>query len=160
MSRDKRTQKSPEVVSGSRPFFPQEIQFEDEMLVEGNRVNFYIPVCFEPAAVFGEKLRVDDGSGFVNVYANYDLDKGCVCDTLEITKVLDSREESYEYRLSTEEKAMLGEKMEQYHFREDTLQSIKKEYETERKSVLKQLAGAKERAVSSSAPCKRDGPEI
>lgn len=160
MSGDRRTQKRPEEVSGSRPLFPQEIQFEDEMLVEGNRVNFYIPVCFDLAAVFGEKLRVDDGGGFVNVYANYDLDKGCVCDTLEITKVLDSREESYQYRLSQEEKALIGEKMEQYQFRGDTLQDMRKGYETERKSVLKQLAGSKERTDFSSASCNKDGPEI
>ncbi len=35
-----------DIVSGSRRLKPEEISFEDEMMVIGNRLNFYIPLYF------------------------------------------------------------------------------------------------------------------
>lgn len=157
MSEDKNT---PEFVSGSRRFHPQEITFEDEMMIMGNRLNFYIPICFEPVEIFGEKMRMDDGDGFINVYANYDLDKGCVCDTLEIVKVVyDEKESDYCYLLSDEEKAIIQKKMEQYHYANDTLQTIRKEYLAEKSSVLAQLDSAQSKVAPVSSR-KSYAPEL
>ena len=136
--------KASEYVSGSRRLRPEEIAFEDEMLIIGNRLNFYMPLYFDPVEVFGEKMRLEDGEGYINVYANYDLDNECVCDTLEIVKVLYNDEEwNGYYLLSAEEKAAIQRKMEQYHHGANTLQTVLKDYAEEKGSVLGQLAKAK-----------------
>lgn len=136
-----------DIVSGSRKLKPEEISFEDEMLVIGNRLNFYIPVCFDVAEVFGEKPLIKNEDGYINVYANYDLDEGCVCDMLEIVKVVDGGPETeYYYPLSKEEKAAVMEKMKQYHYGKATLESIQSEYLSEKASVLTQLADARIKA--------------
>ena len=75
--------KASEYISGSRRLRPEEIAFEDEMLIIGNRLNFYMPLYFDPVEVFGEKMRLEDGEGYINVYANYDLDNECVCITMK-----------------------------------------------------------------------------
>lgn len=158
MNSDIKSKRKPEYVAGVRTFYPQEIRFEDEMLIDGHHLNFYIPICFDPAVVFGPKLQIAEGGGYVNVYANYDLDKGCVCDALEIVKVLyDGSESNYEYRLSNEEKAWIQERMEHYHFAGDTLQTIRREYEAEKNSVLSKLAAAK---TEGQAPLETKKPKI
>lgn len=155
----KEDKKASEYVSGSRRLRPEEIEFEDEMLIIGNRLNFYIPLCFDPVEIFGEKMRMEDGEGYINVYANYDLDNGCVCDALEIAKILYSGEEwNGCYLLSAEEKAFIQKKMEQYRYGRDTLQTILKEYAEEKASVLGQLAKAK--AAAPSFPSKSYAPEL
>lgn len=142
-----------ELVSGSRGFYPQEIGFEDEMLIDGNHLNFYIPLYFDPVVVFGEKLYIQSGEGYVNVYANYDLDNKCVCDTLKITKVFYSgAEENYEYRLSDTEKLFIQEKMRCYCFGGETLKSIQEEYDLEKPSLLGQLATIKEQNKVQKMP--------
>ena len=45
--------KATEYISGSRRLWPEEIAFEDEMLIIGNRLNFYMPLYFDPVEVFG-----------------------------------------------------------------------------------------------------------
>ena len=121
------------------------------MMIIGNRLNFYIPIGFDPVAIFGEKMRIDDADGFINVYANYDLDKGCICDTLEIVKVVyDDKDSDYCYLLSDDEKAIIQKKMEQYHYSNDTLQTIRNEYLAEKSSVLAQLDSAQAKVSSPS----------
>lgn len=152
-----------ELVSGSRGFYPQEIGFEDEMLIDGNYLNFYIPLYFDPVTVFGEKLYIESGEGYVNVYANFDLDNKCVCDTLKITKVLYSgAEENYEYRLSDTEKLLIQEKMRRYCFGGETLKSIQAEYDLEKPSLLGQLAAAKGQGKTPAEPkqTKAHEPEL
>ena len=151
--------KASEYVSGSRRLRPEEIAFEDEMLIIGNRLNFYMPLYFDPVEVFGEKMRLEDGEGYINVYANYDLDNECVCDTLEIVKVLYNDEEwNGYYLLSAEEKAAIQKKMEQYHHGANTLQTVLKDYTEEKVSVLGQLAKAKAAAPPFSS--KSYAPEL
>lgn len=152
-----------EYVSGSRRIYPHEITFEDEMIIDNNCLNFYIPIYFEPTAVFGEKLYIAEGEGYINVFANYDLDKGCICDSLEITKVLyDGSETNYQYKLSSEEKVFIQKKMENYCFAGDTLQTICKSYAAEKKSLLSKLAAAKvqNKIADREKPLKSHEPEI
>ena len=152
-----------ELVSGSRGFYPQEIGFEDEMLIDGNYLNFYIPLYFDPVTVFGEQLHIESGEGYVNVYANFDLENKCVCDTLKITKVLYSgTEENYEYRLSDTEKLLIQEKMRRYCFGGETLKSIQAEYDLEKPSLLGQLAAIKDqnKVPEMPNPNKAHGPEL
>lgn len=143
----KEDMKAMEFVSGSRRLRPEEIIFEDEMLIIENRLNFYMPVYFDPIEIFGEKMRLEDGEGYINVYADYDMDNRCVCDSLEIVKIkYDDKEMIYYYLLSDEEKAAIQQKMDQYHYNKDTLQTLLKEYAEEKASVLKQLENAKTKA--------------
>lgn len=151
--------KASEYVSGSRRLRPEEIEFEDEMLIIGNRLNFYMSVYFDPIEIFGEKMRLEDGEGYINVYADYDMDNRCVCDSLEIVKIkYDDKEMIYYYLLSDEEKAAIQQKMEQYRYGRDTLQTILKEYAEEKASVLGQLAKAK--TAAPSFPSKSYAPEL
>lgn len=63
--------------------------------------------------VFG--TRTAKGDDWLNVYANYDIAAGQVCDMLEIDlHQADGREESVEYCLNAVEKATLLQKMDAY----------------------------------------------
>ena len=86
---------------GSRQFLWDEISFEEEIVADDNMLNFYVPIFFNAASVFGkqaERLGPDDS---FNVYANYDMDAGAVCEYLEIlVKYHDGVEDTAMYRLS------------------------------------------------------------
>ena len=67
----------------------------------------------------------------MNLYANYDMTAGQICDELELVLVHASgKEESVEYRLNAVEKAVLLRKMEDY-CQQQTGQSLK-DYSTQR----------------------------
>lgn len=100
---------------GERQFRQDEISFAEEIVVDDNFLNFYVPVFFDAAAVFGkpvEKLGPDDS---FDVYANYDMDAGEVSEYLEILiKYWDGVEDTTMYRLSPEEQEMFQTKMDEY----------------------------------------------
>ena len=72
-------------IRGDRRLDPGEISFSDEVLEENGKLNFYMDVYFSPDAVLGTFVCTDENDDIVNVYANYDLERGEVCDDLEIT---------------------------------------------------------------------------
>ena len=100
---------------GERRLQLNEISFAEEIVVDDNTLNFYVPIFFDAAAVFGkpvEKLGPDDS---FDVYANYDMDAGEVSEYLEILiKYWDGVEDTAMYHLSTEEKEMFQQKMDEY----------------------------------------------
>lgn len=100
---------------GERQFQLNEISFAEEIVVDDNALNFYVPIFFDAAAVFGkpiEKLGPDDS---FDVYANYDMDAGEVSAYLEILiKYWDGVDDTAMYRLSPEEKEMFRQKMDEY----------------------------------------------
>lgn len=103
------------VLSGSRRLSIEEITFQDEISECGSLLNFYVPVTFDPDAVFGTHVATEENDDFLNVYAKYDLDVGHVCDELEVMMVWgDSSEETYRYPLNEEECAALHAKMDAY----------------------------------------------
>ena len=77
--------------------------FEDSIEAMDDRIlNFYVVPCF----------NVDE---VLNIYANYDMQRRQVCDTLEITLYGSGIEDqSLTYRLNAAEKEVLREKMEAY----------------------------------------------
>lgn len=102
-------------ICGDRRLDPGEISFSDEVLEENGKLNFYMDVYFSPDAVLGTFVCTDENDDIVNVYANYDLERGEVCDDLEITLWhgdCDCLE--MKYRLSPEEKGLLLPKMEKH----------------------------------------------
>lgn len=72
-------------------------------------------VVFDADKLFGTHTQDYDNYDWFNVYANYDMESRCVCDTLEVYLQHDAGgEEEFKYRLTDEEKALLLPKMEDY----------------------------------------------
>ena len=103
------------VLSGSRRLSIEEITFQDEISECGSLLNFYVPVTFDPDAVFGTHVATEENDNFLNVYADFDLDAGEVCDALTVIYVYgDGSEETYHYPLTEEERVALHTKMDAY----------------------------------------------
>ncbi len=93
--------------------------------MDGHRLNFYLETYFDVDAVFGTHVCTAENDDTLNVYADYDMATGQVCDELEVDlHRADGREESVEYRLNAVEKATLLWKMEEY-CQQQTGQSLK-----------------------------------
>ena len=91
----------------------KDFSFADEVTADDGRLNFYLENSFDVDRVFG--TRVAKGDDWLNVYANYDMASGQVCDMLEVDlHRADGREESMEYCLNAVEKAALLQKMDAY----------------------------------------------
>lgn len=91
----------------------KDFSFADEIAANDGRLNFYLENSFDVDRVFGTRTAKRDG--WLNVYANYDMAAGQVCDVLEVDlHRADGREESIEYRLNAVEKAALLQKMDAY----------------------------------------------
>lgn len=100
---------------GERTFEWDEISFAEEIVVDDNALNFYVPIFFDATAVFGkqvERLGPDDS---FDVYANYDMDEGDISEYLEIlVKYHDRVEDVAMYHLTPEEQEMFLRKMDEY----------------------------------------------
>lgn len=91
----------------------ENFSFADEITADDGRLNFYLENSFDVDRVFGTRTAKRDD--WLNVYANYDMASGQVCDMLEVDlHRADGREVSMEYRLNAVEKAALLQKMEDY----------------------------------------------
>ena len=103
------------VLTGSRRLSMNEISFRDDMSECGSLLNFYVPVTFDPDAVFGTNVATDANDDYLNVYADFDLDVGEVCDALTVIQVCgDGSEETYRYPLTEEDRSILRSKMNDY----------------------------------------------
>lgn len=100
---------------GERQFEWGEISFAEEIVADDKTLNFYVPIFFDAAAVFGkqvERLGPDDS---FDVYANYDMDDGDISEYLEILiKYHDGVEDVAMYHMTLEEKEMFLRKMDEY----------------------------------------------
>ena len=91
----------------------ENFSFADEITADDGRLNFYLENSFDVDRVFGTRTAKRDD--WLNVYANYDMAAGQVCDVLEVDlHRADGREESMEYRLNAVEKEALLQKMDTY----------------------------------------------
>lgn len=105
----------PVYLRGSRSLRSLDISFAEDIVQNDNLLEFYMEVVFDPDKVFGTHVCTADNDDYVTVYANYDMDAQCVCDTLEVYLVRgDGSEQAYKYRLSDEERELLLPKMEDY----------------------------------------------
>ena len=100
---------------GQRELSSGDIYFSDEIMQNDNLLEFYMDGSFYVDAVFGTQVCTSENDDYLNVYANYDMEQGCVCDTLEVYLVRgDGSEQAYKYSLSDDEQALLLPKMEEY----------------------------------------------
>ena len=94
----------------------QNFYFEDSIEAMDDRIlNFYVVPCFNVDEVFGTFVETDENDHALNIYANYDMQRRQVCNTLEITLYgsgIDDR--SLAYHLNAAEKEVLREKMDAY----------------------------------------------
>ena len=89
--------------------------FGDEIIESDGKLNFYVQAEFDVDAAFGTFVLTDENDDWLNVYANYDMQRQQVCDTLEITLYGSGiDDQSLTYRLNAAEKEVLREKMEAY----------------------------------------------
>ena len=90
--------------------------FEDSIEAMDDRMlNFYVVPCFNVDDAFGTFVETDENDHALNIYANYDMQRQQVCDTLEITLYGSGIEDqSLTYHLNAAEKEVLHEKMEAY----------------------------------------------
>ena len=106
-------------LSSEHVIFAEEISEIDGLL------NFYMETNFNVDAVFGTRVCTAENDGTLNIYANYDMASGQVCDELEVDlHWADGREEAVEYRLNPAEKTVLLRKMDAY-CRQQTGQTLK-----------------------------------
>ena len=80
-----------------------------------DELNFYIDTAFDVDAVFGTNVCTGENDDYINLYADYDMESGQVCD--ELTIVLwkgDGQSEEKSYTLNAAEKEVLLRKMDEY----------------------------------------------
>lgn len=127
------------------------ICFEEEVSQIDHLLNFYIPVYFNPDQVFGLNVETEENSDYLNLYANYDMERGRVCDTLEVYLVRgDGSELECEYRLTPEEQETLRSKMDSYCIEQRglSLEAAREQYR------------AKEQTPKGQEPPQKTGPTL
>lgn len=100
---------------GQHSFDWDDISFEQEIISDDGKLNFYVPIYFDAYGILGDavsKLEPDDS---YNVYANYNLEEGHISEYLEIViKYGDGHDEIAYYQLSPKEQEMFLRKMDAY----------------------------------------------
>ena len=88
---------------------------EEIIQAEYGKLNFYVKTEFDVDAVFGTNVLTDENDDWLNIYANYDVRKDELCDSLELTLCkADGSNENWSYPLNAAEKEALRCKMEEY----------------------------------------------
>ena len=89
--------------------------FGEEIIESDGKFNFYLQADFDVDAAFGTFVCTDQNDDWLNIYANYDIEKGRPCDTLELNLCKgDGTEENWSYHLNAAEQEVLARKMEDY----------------------------------------------
>ena len=100
---------------GSRRLLLEEVTLEGEIEEVDGVLNFYLACWFDVDQVFGTHVETTENGDWINVYANYDMASGKVCDELEIALHRgDGSEADLYYSLNAAEKEILLRKMEDY----------------------------------------------
>lgn len=105
----------PEPDGGRQRLDLRQITFEGDISEYDGTLSFYMPVTFDPDAVFGTSVASDSNSDWLNIYANYDLETGEPEQALTVVLVCgDGNEFEFSYPLTAPELEQLREKMEDY----------------------------------------------
>ena len=89
--------------------------FGEEIIESDGKLNFYLQADFDVDAAFGTFVCTDQNDDWLNIYANYDIEKGRPCDTLELNLCKgDGTEENWSYHLNAAEREVLVRKMEAF----------------------------------------------
>lgn len=86
--------------------------FGEEIIESDGKLNFYLQADFDVDAAFGTFVCTDQNDDWLNIYANYDIEKGRPCDTLELNLCKgDGTEENWSYHLNAAEQEVLARKI-------------------------------------------------
>ena len=89
--------------------------FGEEIIESDGKLNFYLQADFDVDAAFGTFVCTDQNDDWLNIYANYDIEKDRLCDTLELNLCKgDGTEENWSYHLNAAEQEVLARKMEAF----------------------------------------------
>lgn len=89
--------------------------FGEEIIESDGKLNFYLQADFDVDAAFGTFVCTDQNDDWLNIYANYGIEKGRPCDTLELNLCKgDGTEENWSYHLNAAEQEVLRRKMEAF----------------------------------------------
>ena len=89
--------------------------FGEEIIESDGKLNFYLQADFDVDAAFGTFVCTDQNDDWLNIYANYDVERDRLCDTLELNLCKgDCPEECWSYPLNAAEQEVLLRKMEDY----------------------------------------------
>ena len=103
-----------EITSAGR-LSARNFSFGEEIIESDGKLNFYLQADFDVDAAFGTFVCTDQNDDWLNIYANYDIEKGRPCDTLELNLCKgDGTEENWSYHLNAAEQEVLRRKMEEY----------------------------------------------
>ena len=103
------------ILCGSRRLKPEDISFGGEIveMMDGT-LNFYLESVFNVDEVFGTNICTDENDDTMNIYADYHRNRNQISDALSITLWHGNSCKNCAYPLSSEEKAILLSKMEDY----------------------------------------------
>lgn len=105
----------PKLTGGSRRLPMDAVNFSDEIMETDGRMNFYIPVNFDPDAIFGTHVGSASNDDWLNVYADFDCRTGQISPVLSVYLVCaDGHEFAFSYPLTLEEQGILRDKMDAY----------------------------------------------
>ena len=105
----------PELDGGSQRLDLRQVTFEGDIPEYDGTLSFYMPVTFDPDAVFGTSVASDSNGDWLNVYANYDLETGEPERALSVILICgDGNEFEFSYPLTAEEQSTLRDKMDAY----------------------------------------------
>ena len=89
--------------------------FGEEIIESDGKLNFYLQADFDVDAAFGTFVCTDQNDDWLNIYANYDIEKDRLCDTLELNLCKgDGTEENWSYHLNAAEQEVLARKIEAF----------------------------------------------
>lgn len=105
----------PELDGGNCRLDLGRISFEDDISELHGKLFFYVPVTFDPDAVFGTRVTLDSNDDWINLYAGFDLETGEPEKFLTVVlNCGDGSEFDFSYPLNESEREQLLEKMEDY----------------------------------------------
>ena len=105
----------PELTAGTKRLPVDAVSFTDEITECDGKLNFYIPINFDPDAVFGTNVASAFNDDWLNVYASFDWKTGRLDSALAVYLVCaDGHEFAFSYPLTPAEQVQLWEKMDAY----------------------------------------------
>ena len=116
VSGDVMLQKLLECLNGKGHLSARNFTFGEEIIESDGKLSFYLQADFDVDAAFGTFVCTDQNDDWLNIYANYDIEKDRLCDTLELNLCKgDGTEENWSYHLNAAEQEVLARKMEAFY---------------------------------------------
>ena len=105
----------PELTAGTKRLPVDTVSFTDEITECDGKLNFYIPINFDPDAVFGTNVASAFNDDWLNVYANFDWKTGRIDSALTVCLVCSNGHEfEFSYPLTPAEQVQLWNQMDAY----------------------------------------------